>query len=152
MAGEWTNCIFQGKLKIVARGKTCYVLLLTQDDQPFCTCPVDPSNIERSIERALDSSRYFVIKIVGPQGQHAFIGMGFDERNDAFDFYATLLDFADRENQENQVKQEKEEQKAQDLSHLRLQEGQTLSLGRSGDAPLPKPAGGPLFRLPKPPS
>ena len=30
--------------------------------------------------------RYFVIRIQNAQGKHAFIGIAFNERNDAFDF------------------------------------------------------------------
>lgn len=37
-----------------------------------------------------DSGRYFVLKIVNEQGRHAFIGIAFNERNDAFDFNVAL--------------------------------------------------------------
>ncbi len=37
-----------------------------------------------------DSGRYFVLKIVNDQGRHAFIGIAFNERNDAFDFNVAL--------------------------------------------------------------
>ena len=45
------------------------------------------------VERTLDSGRYFVLKIANDKGQHAFIGIAFNERNDAFDFNIALSEF-----------------------------------------------------------
>ena len=44
------------------------------------------------MEKVLDSSRYFVLRIEDGSGRAAFIGMGFNERNDAFDFTAAIQD------------------------------------------------------------
>lgn len=147
LAEEWTNCIFQGKLKIMARGKHCYIQLLNRENELFVACQVDPKNFERCIERAKDSSRYFVLTLVSPTGAKGYIGMGFVERNDAFDFWAALLDFVERNNTEEKAVVETP---GPDLTHLQLREGQTFSLG-SNNTPNPSSNTQKLFKLKPPP-
>lgn len=146
LAEEWTKQILHGKLKVSACGKTCLIQLLTKDNQLFVACPVDPLDVEKSVERVRDSTRYFVLRVVGPNGQHAFIGMGFDERNDAFDFWASLVDFGSQIKQEEKASETSES--SPDLSHLQLNQGQTISLG--GAAKKPKSSGKGLIKLQPP--
>jgi hypothetical protein len=49
----------------------------------FAKAEYDPSR--PSVEAVLDSSRYFVVR-VEDGGKKAYIGMGFAERTDSFDF------------------------------------------------------------------
>lgn len=49
----------------------------------FAQTPYDPN--KPSVEAVLDSSRYFVVR-VEDNGKKAYIGMGFAERTDSFDF------------------------------------------------------------------
>ena len=55
----------------------------------FAACPVDAFP-GLAVEAVSDSSRYFVLRLQDPSGRHAFVGMGFQDRGDAFDFNVAL--------------------------------------------------------------
>lgn len=52
-------------------------------DAVFASADYNPE--KPSVDAVLDSSRYFVIRLEN-QGKKAYIGMGFAERSDSFDF------------------------------------------------------------------
>lgn len=60
-----------------------------RDGKLFAMCKVE----DGAVERVPDSSRYFVVKIRNAQGRHAFVGLAFDDRNQAFDFNVALQEF-----------------------------------------------------------
>ncbi len=74
-------------MRITARGKLATIYLVDDQNKIFATCPVSDDG---AVERCLDSGRYFVIRIQNAQGKHAYIGIAFNERNDAFDFNVAL--------------------------------------------------------------
>lgn len=51
-------------------------------------------------------TRYFVLRVVdATSGRHAFLGLGFDERGDAFDFSAAMSDHERHVQREQEVKE-----------------------------------------------
>merc|ERR1719464_2475617 len=94
--------------------------------QLFAECMIPGGDFEKFVERVIDSSRYFVLKITNGQ-RHAFIGLGFEERNDAFDFNCTLSDFKNTwVDRDKQVEENPEA--AEPAKDLSLKEGQKITI------------------------
>uniref|UniRef100_A0A7R9V748 NECAP PHear domain-containing protein n=1 Tax=Chlamydomonas euryale TaxID=1486919 RepID=A0A7R9V748_9CHLO len=95
VSGDWrlSDKIFVGQLRIVARGETCHVRFVdTASGELFAECPVPYGTRLQYIEPSVDSSRNFVVRVEdAASGNHAFLGMGFAERSDSFDFNEALL-------------------------------------------------------------
>lgn len=90
-ASDWTEEVWEGKLSVIQKGKICTIFLIDRaTNAEFARAPVD----EGAVERATDSSRYYVLRCVNQNTkQKAFIGLAFNERNDAFEFNVALQDF-----------------------------------------------------------
>ena len=65
--------------------------ILLEDPKTGDLFAAAPYTSERTVEQALDSSRFFAITVVG-EGRKAVLGMGFEERSEAFDFSIALQD------------------------------------------------------------
>jgi hypothetical protein len=149
-AADWSNCIWKGRLQVCAKGDILIIKLLDASSGAiFAACPIPPqSPIDKIVERTVDSSRYFVLTMTDKTGRKAFLGMGFDDRNDAFDFNATLQDFRrQKDTPQEIIKPVIQIQPAIDLS---LKDGQKISVnlkplrpptmsGNDGPATLPPP-------------
>ncbi|GAB2298416.1 hypothetical protein Dimus_032482 [Dionaea muscipula] len=112
-SGEWlqSDKIWSGRLRLVSCHNRCEIRLEDPSSGDlFAACFVLPGQRDQSVEPTLDSSRYFVLKIEDGQGKHAFIGLGFGERNEAFDFNVALSDH------EKHVRRETEKESA-DKAH-----------------------------------
>ena len=102
-ASDWPNDpSWTGKLKIVAKGSTAAIILMDDTNKVFATCLVTNDS---AVERTLDSGRYFVLRITNDAGRHAFIGIAFNERNDAFDFNVALSEFKNEQEREQKAKE-----------------------------------------------
>jgi len=130
-AEEWKESIWIGRCRLVGKGRTLIIRFLDADnDSLFAQCVIPNGDHEKYVERTVDSSRYFVLKIMNDQ-RHAFIGFGFSDRNDAFDFVSALSDFKAKyvEPEVNNDSSWKIQVPAQDLS---LKEGQTITINLKG--------------------
>ena len=97
------NWMQEVAVRVVERGDECFALLETKAEegsgQPrelFAACPVPPEGpLSVAVDAVVDSSRYFVLRVEDisapkEQRKHAFIGVGFRERDAASDFMAAL--------------------------------------------------------------
>eukprot|EP00069_Balaena_mysticetus_P006027 bmy_18379T0 len=98
-----------------------------------------------AVETVTDSSCYFVIRIQDGTGHSAFIGIGFSDRGDAFDFNVSLQDHFKWVKQESEISKESQEMDNRPKLDLGFKEGQTIKLrttGAGGLSLLPPPPGG----------
>ncbi|ORX73303.1 adaptin ear-binding coat-associated protein 1 NECAP-1 [Linderina pennispora] len=95
-ATEWDvdNPIFKARLRVLLAGEEKCVVRLEDKStgELFAACPVDPKGL--AVEQVLDSSRYFVLRVQDEAtGSKMYIGIGFLDRSEAFDFNVALEDF-----------------------------------------------------------
>mmetsp|Transcript_16298 Transcript_16298/g.42237 ORF Transcript_16298/g.42237 Transcript_16298/m.42237 type:complete len:264 (+) Transcript_16298:62-853(+) len=171
-ANDWdvNKWLWSGRLRIrAADTKLTIYLEDSESGALFAMCPVNEPGVgPTSVEPVTDSSRYFVLRLEDGNGRHQYIGLGFRERPDAYDFNATIVDHwrgvrREREAEEvhKQIEEHPELQPALDLS---LKEGETLTINlgqkkrersaprrASGDLQAPQGAHGILPPPPPPP-
>ncbi|KAF8821562.1 Adaptin ear-binding coat-associated protein 2 (NECAP-2) isoform 2 family protein [Cardiosporidium cionae] len=127
-AEDWTECIWRGKLQVTGKGDKCTIKFLdSTNGSLYAQCPL-PEDYEQACERTVDSSRYFAVRVDNGKGRHAFIGMGFESRNDAFDFNCTLSDFSRR----NHVVERDESLLTTESKVHRLEEGEKITVKLRG--------------------
>ena len=136
-AADFQQEVWQGNLKIVEKKMEAAIFLLDGKDNSkiFAVCPIVD---EGSVERCIDSSRYYVLKIKNQQGKHAFIGLAFDTRDQAFDFNVALQEYEKDKQREKDEKEGKlvgnEGTSSQPSRDLSLKEGQKLSISLPGSS------------------
>eukprot|EP00878_Enallax_costatus_P008774 GHUV01009172.1.p1 GENE.GHUV01009172.1~~GHUV01009172.1.p1 ORF type:complete len:212 (+),score=38.14 GHUV01009172.1:1127-1762(+) len=97
-SGEWrvADEIWTGRLRMISVGSNVEIQLEdVNSGELFAVCPFTPATQAVAVEPAADSSRYFVLRVEDPATKrHAFLGLGFSERGEAFDFNAAMADHA----------------------------------------------------------
>ncbi|XP_068114474.1 adaptin ear-binding coat-associated protein 1 isoform X2 [Hyperolius riggenbachi] len=149
---DWT-----GRMRLTSRGKVAFIKLEDKvTGELFAQAPVDQFP-GLAVETVTDSSRYFVIRIQDGNGRSAFIGIGFSDRGDAFDFNVSLQDHFKWVKQESELSKEPQGQDNHPKLDLGFKEGQTIKLNignikKKEGACKPRGAGsGGIGLLPPPP-
>ncbi|TID25731.1 adaptin ear-binding coat-associated protein 1 NECAP-1 [Venturia nashicola] len=107
-AATWTqnpaDLIFTARLRVVETAipppasapadtpEKVSTTLLLEDPKTGQLFAASPYTTPAVVEQALDSSRFFAIRVVGEGGMKATLGIGFEERPEAFDFGVCLQD------------------------------------------------------------
>ncbi|XP_019628145.1 PREDICTED: adaptin ear-binding coat-associated protein 1-like [Branchiostoma belcheri] len=143
---------YTGRMRIVAKGKNCVIKIEDKNSgELFAQAPVD-AYPGVAVESVTDSSRYFVIRVQDDSGRSAFIGMGFGDRGDSFDFNVALQDHFKWVRKSEQIEKEGTTDTGPKLD-LGFKEGQTITIniGKKKSGSKAKPSGGAGGFLPPPP-
>ncbi|MCJ1252337.1 hypothetical protein MMC24_000142 [Lignoscripta atroalba] len=102
-ASQWTadnnkREIFTARIRILETaipnadglGETVKTDVLLEDPNSGQLFAAAPYTDASAVEQVLDSSRFFAIRVVGEGGRKAMLGIGFEERSEAFDFGIAL--------------------------------------------------------------
>lgn len=102
-AASWTadsnkRQIFTARLRIIetaiphsdGSGESLSTDILLEDPASGQLFAAAPYKDVGAVEAALDSSRFFAVRVVGDGGRKAVLGVGFEERSDAIDFGIAL--------------------------------------------------------------
>jgi hypothetical protein len=101
-AEKWglADPLFTGSLKMAQHDVKLRIVLYTPDGAEFGTCPIavnpkEEGGLLRFVESVADSSRYFVLRLVDKDNEKrtAMIGIGFRERDAAFDFKNVMNEY-----------------------------------------------------------
>lgn len=131
-ADDWKTCIWRGRCRVAGRGKDLTIKMIdASTDKLFAQCLIPNGDHEKYVERVVDSSRYFVLKITNG-ARHAFIGMGFEDRNDAFDFTSSLIDFKSTWIDRDKVDVSAPVATGGPAKDLSLKEGQKITINLKG--------------------
>ncbi|KAM4702562.1 adaptin ear-binding coat-associated protein 2 [Rhinophrynus dorsalis] len=160
-AAEWQldQPAWTGRLRITARGNKAFIKLEDRTTgELFAQAPVEQFP-GVAVESVIDSSRYFVICIHNVDGRHAFVGVGFADRGDAFDFNVALQDHFKWVKQQTEFAKQAQNPDTGPKLDLGFKEGQTIKInianmkkkeGAPGGAK-PRPLSGTPSLLPPPP-
>jgi len=129
-ASEWNleTPSWTGRMRIVTRGSSGQTIYIRLEDhitgKLYAQAPVEEFP-GIAVEQVLDSSRYFAIRLVSDDARTIYVGIGFSERSDSFDFNVAIQDHFKQCKQEEEVKNAPLDQPALDLG---LKEGQRFRL------------------------
>lgn len=114
------------------------------DETVFAECIVDPENPEGSVQKTVDSTRGWAVKLASPDGRFAWVGMIFKERNHSVDFNDSFQKFRHlKQLESNPDKYADEFLPQKDFS---VKAGQQINITFGGSAPKPAESFGGLSK------
>ncbi|CCX35435.1 Putative uncharacterized protein [Taphrina deformans PYCC 5710] len=126
--GSLAKPIFTGRLRVIQTyhfddsPSACEVRI--EDGQTGELFAAAPYIGDYAVEKAQDSSRYYQIRVVHDKAV-AYLGIGFEEREAAFDFQVVLSDFTKHRTAEKEAPRKR----AEPVKDYSLKEGQVLNIG-----------------------
>ena len=108
VASDFNKLVFKGMMKMTVKGKYMFIYFLNPNNTIFIVSIVD-KNYEKFIINT-DSSRYFSVRAMNPEGKPSWYGIAFKQRNAAFDFKKTLIDFKEQCDFEKKLKENQEKE------------------------------------------
>ncbi|KAF5756151.1 putative PH-like domain superfamily, NECAP, PHear domain-containing protein [Helianthus annuus] len=132
-ADEWdiNKWAWEGTMKVVSKGEECIIKLEDKTTGELYARAFLRDGEPHPVEPVIDSSRYFVLRVeenIGGRLRHAFIGIGFRERPQAYDFQAALHDhmkYLNKKKTAEEMEQQFQQTSSVDYS---LKDGETLVL------------------------
>ncbi|KAK0620317.1 adaptin ear-binding coat-associated protein 2 [Immersiella caudata] len=147
LAASWTaepqRHIFTCRLRVIetaftpsdSSSETVKVDIILEDPSTGSLFAAAPYTTRAVVEPAADSSRFFAVRVQDPSGRKATLGIGFEERSEAFDFGVALQEAekavqgGSGEVKGKEAEKKKEEEVKRDYS---LKEGETITVNLSG--------------------
>nr|GEX11952.1 retrovirus-related Pol polyprotein LINE-1 [Tanacetum cinerariifolium] len=132
-ADEWdiNKWAWEGTLKVVSKGEECIIRLEDKTTGELYARAFLRDGEPHPVEPVIDSSRYFVLRVeenISGRLRHAFIGIGFRERPQAYDFQAALHDHMKYLNKKKTAEEmEQQYQKTSSVDYS-LKDGETIVL------------------------
>eukprot|EP00262_Sarcandra_glabra_P006976 TRINITY_DN19542_c0_g1_i1.p1 TRINITY_DN19542_c0_g1~~TRINITY_DN19542_c0_g1_i1.p1 ORF type:complete len:289 (+),score=63.45 TRINITY_DN19542_c0_g1_i1:103-969(+) len=132
-ADEWNvnKWIWEGALKVISKGEECIIKLEDKTTGELYARAFLRNGEPHPVEAVIDSSRYFVLRVeenIGGRLRHAFIGVGFRERPQAYDFQAALHDHMKYLNKKKTAEEMEQHYQTSSSVDYSLKEGETLVL------------------------
>ncbi|KAL4510470.1 hypothetical protein ABPG72_004624 [Tetrahymena utriculariae] len=127
--GDWKEQIWEGGLKLYESNDRM-VIKFFKDGKLHIELIV-PENYEEAIVKCEDSVRGFAIRFNNPNGGYTWMGLGFRDRNTAFDFRSRIIDFYERKTDDQNI-QKIDIKSNEDFS---LKKGEKISFSLGGSKP-----------------
>ncbi|KAL6813035.1 hypothetical protein GGI42DRAFT_162859 [Trichoderma sp. SZMC 28013] len=107
--------------------------LVLEDPSTGALFAASPYNDRAAVEPVVDSSRFFAVTVKDPQGRKAVLGIGFEERSDAFDLAVSLQEARRSLGWEAEQSQNPADAKAKtETKDYSLKEGETITVNLGG--------------------